>query len=133
MMEIKEELYLSPEYPDRATLEAAVDMWDATQAQWTADCPRRAEYSIRYGIEPVGEGYARLAGTALHAALASWYVIKDLDLSLEEIRKAWGQSPDWRLPPGHKFSHLHLGFLETIFKNYVDFSRRRDTFIPLLV
>jgi hypothetical protein len=49
------------------------------------------------------------------------------------MAKVFGHDADWRLPPGHRYAHLHLGHLEVIAKNYVDHARKRDTFRPLIL
>ena len=130
---LKEELYLSHEFPNKVVLEAEVNFWDATTASWAAKCPRHALYAIKYAIEPPSESYILTAGRALHAGLETWYVTGDRELALHELGHTWGKGRDWRLPPGHEQSHLHLGHLEVVFKNYVDWARKRDKFKPLVV
>lgn len=129
----REELYLSPEFPTRLDLEEAIEMWDSTTAGWVARCPRYGEYAIRYGLVAAEEAPYLNAGKALHSAMATFYTSDDPDLALGALRKAWGKDEAWRLPPGHSFAHLHLGHLEVIFRNYVDFARKRDTFRPIVV
>lgn len=133
LTELKSELYLAPQFPDRAALEREIEFWDATTAQWVGDCPRRAEYAIRYNIVPKDEAIVLAAGRAIHAALAVFYATRDVTLALTLLRETFGRDADWRLPPGHRYAHLHLGHIEIIFKNYVDFAERRDTFEPLHV
>jgi PD-(D/E)XK nuclease superfamily protein len=131
---IKEVEYFSPLYPDRAALEKAVEVnWDATSASQIARCPRNGEYALRYGLVPNGEAYQLMAGGALHAGMAVFYSGGDPDEALLELARVWGKDRDFVLPPGHRYHHLNLGFLEVIFKNYVDFAKRRDTFKPLVV
>jgi len=131
---IKEVEYFSSQYPDRAALEKAVEVnWDATSASQIARCPRNGEYSLRYGLVPKGESYQLMAGGSLHAAMAVYYAGGDPDLALAELARIWGKDRDFVLPPGHRYGHLTLGFLEVIFKNYVDYARKRDTFKPLVV
>jgi hypothetical protein len=133
MTDIKEVEYFSPAYPTRELLEKGVETnWDATTASQVAKCPRNAEYSVRYGLVAKDESYAMKAGGALHAALSLYYAGADGDLGLQELARVWGKGREFA-PPSTKFGHLNLGFLETIFKNYMDFAKRRDTFKPLIV
>uniref|UniRef100_A0A6M3JRV5 Putative PD-(D/E)XK nuclease superfamily protein n=1 Tax=viral metagenome TaxID=1070528 RepID=A0A6M3JRV5_9ZZZZ len=130
---LKEELYLCDEFPTKASLEAEVTFWDATTASWVSKCPRHGEYAVKYAVEPPSESYILNAGKALHAALESWYVSGDTELALGELSYTWGHDRDWRLPQGHDCAHLHLGHLEVVFKNYVDWARKHDKFKPLVV
>ena len=129
--QLREELWLSPEFPTREALEAEVVFWDATSAYFIADCPRKGQHRLDEGLRPSGEAYPLLAGRAVHAGLAVWYYTRDLDLTLGEVRRVWGKDDDW-VAPGRDFAHLTLGHLEVIMRNYADFSRKRDTFKPLL-
>lgn len=128
MNEIQEVLYFSKEFPTRALLEEQVEtQWDATTASNMARCPRYGEYKIRYGLTRLEEAPYLKAGNALHSALSLLYSGVDPDLCLAEIARVWGKGRDEFLPPTHRFQHLHLGFLETVFKNYLTYSKR-DTF-----
>jgi hypothetical protein len=109
------------------------DVWDATTASWVAQCPRLAEGRILYNLRSAEEAYAATAGKALHAALALYYTDGDLDACLLELARVWGHDADWRLPPTHRWAHLHLGHLEVVFRNYVAYAARHDTFKPLPV
>lgn len=130
---LRSEWYFSSKTPDRAALDKICDYWDATTAQWLGDCPRRAEYAIRYNIIPKDEAVFLSAGRAIHAALATFYASGDKDLAMHELRSTFGHDADWRLPPTHRYRHLHLGHLEIVLQNYIDYAVRRDTFIPLKV
>ncbi len=128
--EIKELLYLSPNYKSREELEKAVETsWDATTASQVARCPRNAQHWVRQGLVPKGESVARTAGAALHAALSLYYAGAEPDLCLEEIRKTWGDTKSSSV----KFAHLNVGFLEVVFKNYLTYAKRADNFKPLEV
>ncbi len=129
---VKEIEYFSSRYPTREALEAAREInWDATTAGQLARCPRNGQYAIRYGLRPKEEAIYLNAGNALHAALNYYYSGADGDLCLEELRRIWGKGYDYR--SNGKYGHLHLGFLEVVFKNYMDYARKRDTFKPLIV
>lgn len=128
---LKEVTYLSDRYSSKEQLEAECEFWDATTAQWVGDCPRRAEYSIRHGLIPKGESAALYAGRALHAALAVYYATGSDELALAELESAWEPGKDYRLPPQHKYAHLHYGHLEVVLKNYLVHARKRDTFSAL--
>lgn len=130
---LREEFYLSNRFPDQAALEREVEFWDATTAQWVGDCPRRAEYAIRYNIIPKEEAVFLAAGRAIHAALAVFYASGDKDLAMHELRVTFGKDADWHLPPTHRYKHLHLGHLEVVLQNYLDYAVRRDTFTPLKI
>jgi len=133
---IREEIYLSDKFPTRESLAEALEACeapDATTTQWIADCPRRAQHAIKDKVFPKDDSYAMMAGRALHAGLATLYSTGDPELSIEDLRVVWGQPADFRLPPGHKYHHLHLGHLEVIFRNYVDWAKRRDTFKPIIL
>lgn len=131
MSNLKEHIYLSPNYPTREALEAAVETgWDATTASGIARCPRFGEYKIRYGLEPKTNAVYLRAGNALHGAMALHYAGAPQDLVLAELRNTWG-AEDQVLPAGHSFSHLNLPFLETVLKNYFDYSKKADNFRPL--
>lgn len=132
MSAIKEVLYLSPPFSSREELEREVEFWDASTAQQLADCPRRGEYAIRRGLRLKEEPVFLRAGNALHAGYAALYAGMDEEASLEEVCLAWGKDPYW-VPPAGKFGHLCLGFIETIFKNYVIWRRRYDNFTPIVV
>jgi PD-(D/E)XK nuclease superfamily protein len=134
MTDIKEVVYFSPRFKNREELEAAIETnWDATTASQIARCPRNGEYAIRYGLRPREEAIYLAAGNAIHAALAILYAGGDGDLALAELARVWGKGADWTAAHGHKFGHLSLPFLEVVFKNYLDYAKRRDTFQPLTV
>jgi hypothetical protein len=130
---IHEQLYLSPRFKSREELEAAIEAnWDATTSSQVARCPRNGEYSIRYGLRPNSEALYLKAGNALHGALACYYVGESLEVCLEELATLWGSERDY-VPPGEKFAHLTLGFLEVILKNYAEYAKKRDNFRPIVV
>lgn len=127
------ETYIRPPYKTIEEVLDSVDVWDASTASHVAKCPRAAEHKILDALEPIEEGVQMTAGKALHAAVDYYYHGIDPDECIEELHTVWGHDADWRLPPGHRYQHLHLGHLEVIFKNYVDYARKRDTFKPLSV
>lgn len=135
MSEIKEVEYFSSRYPTREALEAAREVnWDSTVANQIATCPRRGQYAIRYGLHLNDESRVRNAGNALHGALALYYAGVDGDLCLSELRRLWGGDTRYDpVPDDHKYAHLRQGFLEVVFKNYMDYAAKRDTFKPLIV
>lgn len=130
---ITEELYLSPPFTSREQLEEEVEFWDGTLASCIARCPRYGEYRIREDLLPTEEGVQLTAGHALHAALSTYYILGDLEAAMEELMRVWGHPVEFRLPPAHSYSHLHLGHLQIVLRNYCDFAKRRDTFKPILV
>jgi PD-(D/E)XK nuclease superfamily protein len=132
-MELREEIYLTEGFNSLDDLRREVEFWDATSAQWLADCPRRGQYSLENRAVPLDESHAMRAGTALHAGLAVLYSGGGDELALQTVLDTWGQAPEWRLPPGHKYSHLHSGHLEVIFKNYLEWKTKHDSFRPLVV
>jgi len=108
-----------------AEVAAVVELWDATTANWMARCPRYGEYKILHALQPTVDQYQLQAGKAIHAFLDFIYTGLDAELAFEELRRVWGHDADWRPPtPGHQYAHLHLGHLEVIAKNYLDFKRR---------
>jgi len=131
--QITEELYLSEQFATREQLEAEVEFWDASTSGCIARCPRYGEHKIREDLTSKEEGVQMTAGNALHGALASYYVFGERDLAHHELERTWGHPLDFRLPPGHRYKHLHLGHLQVILNNYFDYASRRDTFKPILV
>ena len=131
---ITEVEYFSPAYPDRAAVDAAFDSWDATTANWAAQCPTRGHYAIDLHLVPKEQVHFLVAGKALHAGMAVYYSHPDRQaagpLALDVVRAEWGDTP--ALPPRHKYAHLTMGHVEVIFKNYLDYAKHRDAnFKPL--
>lgn len=127
-------MYLRPPLQTREDLEGFVrKFWDATTAQWIADCPRKGEYAIERGLVLSGEAPQLVAGRALHAGLDTLYCVENEDAAREEVLRVWNESGVGQLPPGHKFGHIHEGHLEIVFKNYLSYRRRADTFQVLRV
>lgn len=132
-MELREEIYLTPEFPTLDDLRREVEFWDATTSQWLADCPRRGQYAIERRAVPTEETPALDAGMALHAGMAVLYSGGGDELALETVLQTWGHPRDWRLPDKHKYGHLHMGHLEVIFKNYLDWAKKHDSFKPVIM
>lgn len=130
---MKTEVYLRPPFASMEEVVEETDVWDATTASWVAQCPRLAECRILYNLRSTEEAHAATAGKAIHAGLALYYTGASLDECLVEIAKVWGHDADWRLPPTHRWVHLHLGHLEVVFRNYVAYAARHDSFKPLLI
>lgn len=126
--------YFSPSYPDRAAVDAAFDSWDATTANWAAQCPTRGHYAIDLGLVPKEQVHFLVAGRALHGGLCAYYSSPDKEvgrkLALDVVVAEWGDTPP--LPSRHKYAHLSLGHVEVIMKNYLDYAAKRDSnFKPL--
>lgn len=132
-MELLEQVYLSPEFSSLEAIEQEVDLWDATTAQWLADCPRRGQYAIEHQVEPAKEAVVLSAGRAIHAGMAVLYSGGGDELALQTVIDTFGKPREWRLPPAASFSHIHLGHLEVIFKNYLDWRKKHDSFQPIVV
>jgi hypothetical protein len=128
---VQEELYLG-QYASREELEREIGtFWDATTAGRYAWCPRHAQYAS-LGLEPSGESLQLDAGNAIHAAMHTLYTSGDGELALHVLRQTFGE--DRSLPaPSAKYSHINVGFLEVVFKNYLTWREKHDTFEPLLV
>src|SRR5512147_1423155 len=131
-MELKEQIYLTPGFNSLDELRKEVEFWDATTSQWLADCPRRGQYSIEQRIVPADETPALDAGNALHDGLAVLYSGGGEELALQTVIDKFGKPREWRLHPQHKYAHIHVGHLEVIFKNYLEWSKKHDSFTPLV-
>lgn len=125
--------YWTAPYKSREELEKEVEFWDASSASQIARCPRYGEHKIREGLRPKDTQYQLLGGKAIHAGLETYYTTFDTDLSMAAMESEWELGREFRLPPGHRFSHLHLGHLEVVLGNYFDYAKKRDTFEPLVV
>lgn len=128
---ISEVLYLSEKYPDRKALEADTDFWDASTAGQYSWCPRNAQYSRRMGLVQRDEALTLLTGNAIHAGADVLHASGDEDLAVEVVVKTFGD----REPPApsHPYAHLHTGFVEAVFKNYLEWRKKHETFVPLVV
>lgn len=128
---IQEVAYFSERYPDRESLDQEVDYWDASTAGDYAWCPRKAQYSHRMGLRESEEALTLLTGSAIHAGLAVLYTSNNEDLALQACVESFGdREPP---PPSHSYAHLHAGFVEAVFKNYMVWRRKHDVFTPLIV
>lgn len=132
---LKQEWYYSERFPTKEALQEGFKLfWDASTSSQLAACPRRGYYNIERRLVPKEEAYQLAAGSAIHAAMATYYTTGgNVEIALQELQAVWGYPADYRLPPNHKYHHLNLGHLEVIFKNYADFAKRRDTFKPLVL
>ena len=128
---IQEVLYLSEKYQNREALEAEVDMWDATTAGRYSWCPRVAQYSHRMGLVQAEEALQMLTGVAIHAGCDTLFVSGNHDLATQVVVQTFGD----RDPPApsHPYAHLHTGFVENVFKNFLDWYPKHTTFKPLIV
>src|SRR3990167_496575 len=128
---IREVMYLSEKYPTREALESEVDMWDSTRAGRYSWCPRKAQYEDRMGLVQRDEALTLITGNAIHAGADVLHVSGDEDLAVEVVVKTFGE----REPPApsHPYAHLHTGFVEAVFKNYLEWRVKHDTFVPLIV
>ncbi len=127
---VTEELYLG-DYASREELEDACDMWDATTAGWYSWCPRMGQYSHRMGLRERDEALTLLTGNAIHAGMNILYTSGDEDLAIQAVSETFGdrEAP----PPSAKYAHLHTGFVENVFKNYLPWRKKHDIFKPLIV
>jgi hypothetical protein len=128
---IQEELYLGDRYATREALEAEIDFWDATTAGWYAWCPRVAQYSHRMGLSRSEEALPLVTGNAGHAGLNVLYTSDDEELALQTVVETFGERD--APPPSHAYAHLHSGFVEAVFKNYLVWRRSHDVFKPLVL
>jgi hypothetical protein len=129
---LRQEVYLDKEFNSLQDLASKVDFWDASTSSAYGKCPRSAFYKNELKLGQIEEALPRVAGRAVHAGMAVLYSSdRNADLALDALRAEFGdrEAPD----PGHKYAHLHLGHLEVIFKNYVDWSAKHDTFTPLTI
>ena len=127
---ITEELYLG-DYASREELEADCDFWDATTAGWYAWCPRLAQYSHRLGLRERQEALTLLTGNAIHAGMNVLYSSGDEDLAVQAVSDIFGDREP--LAPGGSYAHLHSGFVENVFKNYLPWRKKHDVFEPVVV
>ena len=129
---IWEEVLRLGDYDSREDLEAEIDMWDSTTAGWYGWCPRNAQLSHLVGVDAISEGMPRIAGRAIHGGTDVLYTSEDEDLAVQAVGDVFGSERD-PLPPSHSYSHIHAGFVENIFKNYLSWRAKHDTFKPLVV
>ena len=127
----EEVLYLG-DYESREALESEVDMWDAYTASQYGWCPRNAQYAHHMGLQSISEAMQLLAGNATHAGMDVLYSSDDEELAVQAVGDAFGADRD-PLPPSHSYSHIHVGFMESIMKNYFPWRAKHDTFKPLVV
>ncbi|OHD28402.1 MAG: hypothetical protein A2Y38_16630 [Spirochaetes bacterium GWB1_59_5] len=130
---LTEEVYLKPPFATLEQLATEIELWDATTAGQLAFCPRKSEYATCYALRKSGEQLQLKTGSAIHASLALFYTGGSEEECMAELAAVFGKDHSFRLPTGHRYQHLHLGHLETIFRNYMDYARKRDTFKPLLI
>lgn len=133
---ITEKVYLSSDVGSKEELAAIINRTiapDATSLSWIAMCPRKAYYALVRKITPESEFLPLKAGKALHAALEAYYVKEPEEYCLQLLAESWGKDSSWRAPPDSRFSHLHLGHLEVILKNYFRYAKLRDMFKPVIV
>ncbi len=128
---IEEVLYLGDKYNTREELEEEVDMWDSTQAGWYGWCPRNAQYSHRMGLRSRDEALTLLTGQAMHAGMDVLYTTDDEDMAVEAVVHTFGDREP--APPSSSYAHLHSGFVEGIFRNYLPWRTKHDIFKPLVV
>lgn len=124
---ISEHLYLSDYYNDEEDFnEDTNDRWSASKSHLWGSCPAKGYYGHSLALVAKEESPPLYAGKAIHAGLAVYYASKDTELALATAVESFGERD--QLPPGHKYSHLNVGHLEVVLKNYFDWANRRDTF-----
>lgn len=127
-------VYLREPFTSIEEVEKAIEIWDATTAYNVTVCPRKAEYKLRMGLQKKDSSpLYLLAGSSVHAALNAWYCGCSEEEVLAVLYATWGDGDSLPRPPGDPYSHISLGFLETVLRNYMEYSRKRDTFYPLVV
>lgn len=110
---------------------ASIRVWDATSAGIVGSCPRKAYYQLVERKVPAKQALFLKAGKVFHAALDLWYLGTSVEEVLEFIASQYEEST--LLPAVGQYSHLTGEFLMVVFKNYVNYAKKNDTFWPLKV